>query len=81
VVTVGVSLLLQISVYPADTEIAQAMIASTHTTQAKEGVPSRQERRKTAYTPRALQRSAAQRAAATAGSTVSIAVAAAKISP
>jgi hypothetical protein len=68
-------------VYPAESEIAKAMVAVTHTTEAKEGVPSRQQRRKTAYTPRAKQRSEAQRAAATADRTVSVATAAVSFTP
>jgi len=46
----------QINVYPMEHEKAVAAVTVCHTKQPKEGVPSRKERRKTMYTPRAQQR-------------------------
>eukprot|EP00882_Tetradesmus_deserticola_P001355 GHRQ01001467.1.p1 GENE.GHRQ01001467.1~~GHRQ01001467.1.p1 ORF type:complete len:171 (+),score=62.51 GHRQ01001467.1:124-636(+) len=62
----------KINVYPFEHEKARAAVSATHTTAPKEGVPSRQERRKAMYTPRAQQR--AQQAAA-------VAAVAAKVTP
>lgn len=49
----------QISVYPRDHPKALAAILATYTHKPKEGVPSRQERRKAMYQPRSAQRAAA----------------------
>ena len=43
---------MQIHVYPAEHEKAVAAVTATHTKQAKEGVPSRKERRRAMYKPR-----------------------------
>lgn len=48
--------ILQIHVYPVDSEKGKAIIAKTHTKAPKEGVPSRAERRKAMYTPRSAAR-------------------------
>jgi hypothetical protein len=61
---------LQINVYPFEHDKARAAVAATHTTAPKEGVPSRAERRKAMYTPRAQQR--AQQAAAIAAVAVKV---------
>ena len=42
----------QIHVYPPEHEKAIQAVQATHTKQPKEGVPSRQERRKALYKPR-----------------------------
>ncbi|WIA23097.1 hypothetical protein OEZ85_001437 [Tetradesmus obliquus] len=62
----------KISVFPFEHEKARAAVSATHTTAPKDGVPSRAERHKAKYTPRAQQR--AQQAAA-------IAAVAAKVTP
>jgi hypothetical protein len=64
--------LLQIHVFPAEHEKSRAQVEATHTTKAKEGVPSRKERRRSMYSPRSQQRA---EAAAT------VAVVAAKVQP
>jgi ribosomal protein L27 len=55
----------KVSVVPMESAEAQALIKKTHTIAPKEGVPSRKERRKAAYTPRAQQRAEQQVAIAT----------------
>ena len=62
----------QVHVYPLDHAKAIAAIEITHTKHAKEGVPSRQERRKAMYTPRA---------AGAVHSTISVATVAAAVKP
>ena len=53
-----------IHVYPHDHEKALAAKIVTHTIHAKEGVPSRQQRRKAMYTPRGSSPAPAAAAAA-----------------
>jgi large subunit ribosomal protein L27 len=55
----------RVHVVPMDSEEAQALIKKTHTIAPKEGVPSRKDRRKAMYTPRAQQRAAQQVSVAT----------------
>lgn len=63
---------VQVHVYPLDHAKAIAAIEITHTKHAKEGVPSRQERRKAMYTPRG---------GAAANSAISVATVAAAVKP
>lgn len=62
----------QVHVYPLDHVKAIAAIEATHTKKPKEGVPSRQERRKAMYKPRA---------SAALESTISVAQVSATITP
>ena len=62
----------QVHVYPLDHAKAIAVIEATHTKKPKEGVPSRQERRRAMYKPRA---------AAAVESTISVAQVSAAITP
>ena len=55
----------RISVVPLESEEAQLLLKKTHTIAPKEGVPSRKDRRKAMYTPRAQQRAERQVAIAT----------------
>lgn len=48
----------QINVYPLEHEKAKASVTATHTTQPKDGVPSRKDRRHELYKPRGQEAAA-----------------------